>query len=255
MAEPLWHNSLLSWHEHEVAPWQLRGLVHPHVPRWRHLRDVWQTLHQYPGLAPAPLAVQAACQLVLQAVPPPWRRHLLDPAPPAPAWYCATLADGRYVARGASAPVLGSASWVPGATASPHCGTSGPPAAPSGPCQPDLPGQLSRGSSALLHLCSCSSCSFEVSIFRPVSAPLPAPPFQPHGPVIRPSLLPPSARLPHKAGPRWVGRCPWLSSLLGVCPSWCTWCLCSLFTLCLCFCLLLRGLLLLVFLPCGLSFF
>jgi hypothetical protein len=95
MAEPLWHNSLLSWHEHEMAPWQLRGLVHPHVTGWRHLRDVWQTLHQYPGLAPAPLALQAACQLVLQAVPPPWRRHLLDPAPHAPAWHCATLADGR----------------------------------------------------------------------------------------------------------------------------------------------------------------
>jgi hypothetical protein len=71
MAEPLWHNSLLSWREHEVAPWQLRGLVHPQVTGWRHLRDVWQTLHQYPGPAPAPLAVQAACQLVLQAVPPP----------------------------------------------------------------------------------------------------------------------------------------------------------------------------------------
>jgi hypothetical protein len=28
----------------EVAPWQLRGLVHPQVTGWRHLRDVWQTL-------------------------------------------------------------------------------------------------------------------------------------------------------------------------------------------------------------------
>jgi hypothetical protein len=44
-------------------------------------------------------------------------------------------------------------------------------------------------------------------------------------------VLPSSARLLHTAGPRWVGRCPQRSSLLGACwlLSWCTWCLCSVF--------------------------